>query len=87
MSLKNSNKERFSVPGTIVECKSGRYLAFYEHRTDIIANGDSEIEAKKNLKKLYNLVKKNENIEFNNVPIKLPKAVKTKDFVEKLQSV
>ncbi len=38
------------VPGTIVKCDSGRFIAFYEHRTDIIANGENELDAKKILK-------------------------------------
>lgn len=35
------------VPGTIVKCESGRFIAFYEHRTDIIANGENEVDAKR----------------------------------------
>lgn len=35
------------------KCESGRYLAYYEHRDDILANGDTEIEAKDNLVTLY----------------------------------
>ena len=48
------------MPPTIVECKSGSYLAYYEHRTDIIANGENEKEAKKNLKNLYAMVQEHE---------------------------
>lgn len=87
MHILSTKKERFSVPGTIIQCQSGRYLAFYEHRTDIIANGDSEVEAKKNLKKLYNIVKKNEEKEAPHISIKLPKNTKTKAFTEKLNCV
>lgn len=69
------------VPGTIIECKSGRYIAFYEHRTDIIANGENEKDAKKNLKKMYETVKKHEAQE--NAALKLPKSYKTHSFKEK----
>jgi predicted RNase H-like HicB family nuclease len=43
------------IPGTVIECKSGRFLAFYEHRTDIIANGENERDARKNLRELYQM--------------------------------
>jgi hypothetical protein len=36
-----------------IKCASGRYLAFYAHRNDIIANGDNKVEAKKNLMEMY----------------------------------
>jgi predicted RNase H-like HicB family nuclease len=87
MALRKTKKERFEVPGTIVKCQSGRYLAFYEHRSDIIANGDSEIEAKKNLKKMYRIIKKNEENESEKKPISLPPRTKTKSFTEKLHSI
>jgi predicted RNase H-like HicB family nuclease len=70
------------VPGTIIECKSGRFIAFYEHRTDIIANGENEADAKKNLKKMYETVTKHEAEE--NTVLKVPKSYKTKSFTEKL---
>ncbi len=38
----------------IVKCKSGRFLAYYEHRDDIISSGDNERDAKNNLKIMYN---------------------------------
>lgn len=44
------------VPGTLIKCKSGRYMAFYEHRTDIIANGENAVDARKNLRELYETV-------------------------------
>lgn len=52
-----------SFYGTTIKCQSGRYLAFYEHRTDIVANGDSEIEAKKNLKEMYAEIMEHEEAE------------------------
>jgi hypothetical protein len=48
------------VPGTVVETRSGRYMAWYEHRTDIIANGDNEKEAISNLREMYAIVVKTE---------------------------
>ena len=80
-------KERYEVPGTTVKCQSGRYLAYYEHRTDIIANGDNENEAKKNLKKMYKIIKKNEENESEKPSIQLPPSTKTKSFTEKLDCV
>lgn len=46
------------APFTIVfqECKSGRWLAWYQNRSDIIANGDTKQEAEDNLKTLYKSV-------------------------------
>ena len=85
--MPTSKKERYVVPGTLVKCQSGRYLAYYEHRTDIIANGEKEKDAVRNLKKLYRIIKKNEEKESGNKPIKLPPHTKTKSFTEKLESV
>lgn len=87
---KHSKKERFEVPGTIVKCQSGRYLAYYEHRTDIIANGENETDAKKNLKKLYESVIKHEQSEEDEnakKALKLPKKSVSKSFTEKLHSI
>ena len=73
------------IPGTIVECKSGRFLAFYEHRTDIVANGDNEREAKKMLKEMYNAVMEYEKNEDEGViTTGLPKNFKTKPFTDKV---
>ena len=87
MPNKQKNKKSELVPGTIIECKSGRYIAFYEHRTDIIANGESEKDAKKNLKKLYTVVKKHEEEEEKEKEkeqkaLSLPKTYKIKTFTE-----
>ena len=72
--------------GTIVECKSGRYLAYYEHRRDIVANGDNEVEAKKRLNKLYETVMKLEKKEEEkNEERPLPKDFKTKPFTDKIR--
>ncbi|HRO48149.1 hypothetical protein [Agriterribacter sp.] len=68
------------VPGTAIKCESGRYIAFYEHRTDIIANGDNEIEAKKNLKEMYTAVTQFEKSENHCEP---HKKFKAKGFLEK----
>ena len=57
-----SKKKNDLVPGTIIKCESGRYIAFYEHRTDIIANGENEKEAVCNLREMYkNVLKAEEN--------------------------
>lgn len=85
MPLKKKKGEL--VPGTAVECKSGRWLAYYEHRTDIIANGENETDARKNLRKMYEIVIKHEQkeIEKKTVTIpELPKSFKTKSFKERL---
>ena len=72
------------VPGTIVKCESGRHLAYYEHRQDIIANGDTESEARNNLKLMYDIVKKYESEQSESVHTKLPVNYKSKKFTEKL---
>jgi len=41
------------MSGVVIECKSGRFVVYYEHRTDIIATGENEMDAKKNLKEMY----------------------------------
>lgn len=85
--MAHAKKERFEVPGTIVKCQSGRYLAFYEHRTDIVASGENEKDAKKNLKTMYNIVKKHEDAEQEKKTTPLPKSYQTKPFKEKLHSI
>ena len=75
------------VPGTIVKCESGRFIAFYEHRTDIIANGENEINAKKNLKIMYEIIKEHEKAEMEKPSLELPKNFNTKPFKEKLNCV
>jgi hypothetical protein len=87
MAERGSTKRRFqNVPGTFIECQSGRYIAFYETRTDIIASGDNEVEARRNLKKLYAMVLKHEKkvSESEDEESALLKTFKTKKFVEKL---
>lgn len=87
---KRAKKEKFEVPGTVVKMESGRYIAYYEHRTDIIANGENERDAKKNLKKLYDAVmeyEKNEEDENEKKALKLPKNSVTKSFTEKVDSI
>jgi uncharacterized protein YcnI len=87
MALKGIIKKRYKkYPGITVECKSGRFMAFYDHRSDIIADGDNEVEAKKNLKKMYEIVmayEKKEEEEKKDEQ-ELPANFKTKRFTEKL---
>ena len=88
MATSTTNKKKKELaPGILIECKSGRYVAFYEHRTDIIANGESEKEAKKNLKKLYAGVIKEESEEREKKEkeqkaLTLPATYKIKNFTE-----
>jgi hypothetical protein len=81
-SVKKTKSEL--IPGTVIECKSGRFLAFYEHRTDIIANGENERDAKKNLRKMYEAIKKYEQQKAAKNVLVIPKTFKTKSFTEKL---
>lgn len=69
-----------NIPGIMIECKSGRYLAFYDHRTDIVANGSSEKEAKNNLKEMYADVMQYEDQEEDKPIVELPPEFKTKKF-------
>ena len=85
MATNTKKKKSELIPGTIIECKSGRYIAFYEHRTDIIANGENEVDAKKNLKKMYEAIKKHEDKEAAKNTLNIPKSYKTKSFTEKLE--
>ena len=78
-------KKYQEIPGIIVECKSGRFLAYYDHRTDIIANGSNEVEAKKNLKELYaNSMEYEREEEKKSDELGLPKDFKVKKFTEKI---
>jgi predicted RNase H-like HicB family nuclease len=82
----SKNKNTVLVNGIVVECKSGRYLAYYEHRTDIIANGENEAEVKKNLKEMYEAILKYEEDEEleKNQNFSLPKEFKTRPFKENI---
>lgn len=87
MAAKGIKRARFkTIPGTIVECRSGMYLAFYETRTDIIAHGDSEVDAKNNLKKLYGMVMKHEKNKEDEGKgdSDLPQSFKVKKFTDKI---
>lgn len=53
-------KQNGVVPAKITKCQSGRFLANYEDRDDVIANGDTESEAIENLGTLYESVIKHE---------------------------
>jgi predicted RNase H-like HicB family nuclease len=85
-------KKKQEVPGITVKCESGRYLAFYEHRTDIIANGDNEKQAIKNLKRMYKVViateeEEEQNRDKQNRTLALPKNSEVHKFTEKLSRV
>lgn len=83
-----AKKEQYKVPGTIVKCQSGRFLAYYEHRTDIVASGENEKDVKKKLKKLYDSVMKHEQQEEESKKkLVLPKSYQTKTFQDKVHSV
>lgn len=79
-------KKITSIPGIIIECKSGWYVAYYEHRTDIIANGENEIEVKKNLKEMYEAVIQLEEEDAEKKTTTLPKDFKTRHFTQRLKS-
>ena len=82
MKVKTIKKNVF--PGVIVECKSGRFLAYYEHRDDIMASGENEPDAKKNLKKMYKAVMGYEKKEgIDREPDVFPADTKTKKFLQK----
>lgn len=83
---KGLNKKKSSIPGIVIECQSGMFVAFYEHRTDIISNGFSAKEAKKNLKEMYESVLKFEEEESEKKSAVLPKDFKTQSFKEKLHT-
>lgn len=89
MNIKNKisrvKKQRSELmPGTIVKCESGRFVAFYEHRTDIIANGENEKDAKANLRKMYAVIIKHETKLAKN-SVNLPSKFTTKHFKENLE--
>ena len=46
-----------------IKCESGRWVAWYEYRDDIIANGDTKKECYSNLKILYKSAIKHELME------------------------
>lgn len=82
MSASDSTRKK-SYPGVLVQCESGRFLAYYDHRTDIMASGENEKDAKKNLKEMYKAVI-NYETEKGIVGGKedLPPNAKTRRFVE-----
>jgi predicted RNase H-like HicB family nuclease len=81
---KQQSIKKQSYPGILVKCESGRFLAYYEHRSDIMASGENEKDAKKNLKKMYKAVMEFEAKEENEKETNdLPPNTKTKKFVEK----
>ncbi len=78
-------KKITSIPGIIIECKSGWFVAYYEHRTDIIANGENEREVKKNLKEMYeSTIKFEEEEAEKKTSAALPKDFKTRHFIQRL---
>lgn len=84
-TLKPKKKKGELMPGTLVQSDSGGYIAFYEHRTDIIANGENEKEAITNLRKMYKVVKEHEDEEAEKQAVKLPKSYQTKPFKDKIE--
>lgn len=79
-------KKKYELaPGTLVKCQSGGYLAFYEHRTDIVANGENEKEALKNLRIMYKIVTQEEKQESEKDAPQLPPNTKTKAFTGKVE--
>lgn len=77
------------MPGTTIECESGKCLAYYEHRTDIIANGENEKDAIENLRSLYRSVvayEKKEGVEHedDDKPLAIPPHFIVKSFKDKL---
>ena len=88
MSNSLRKKKGELVPGTLVQCKSGSFLAYYEHRTDIVANGENEIEARKNLRELYKMAIELEEEESepheDDDQLSLPAIFTTKQFKERL---
>jgi hypothetical protein len=79
-----SKKKGELIPGTLIETSTGRFLAFYEHRTDIIANGENEIDAKENLRKMYKTVIKYEDSIPEKKTVDLPPSAKAKQFMERI---
>jgi hypothetical protein len=74
------------VPGTTIECRSGRFVAFYEHRTDIIASGENEKDALKNLRAHYKTVMKyEEKKQREDNKISLPASFKTHTFRDRIE--
>jgi len=86
MSSPTKKKKYELVPGTVVETRTGRFMAWYEHRTDIIANGDNEKQALKNLRKMYKIVTETEAEESGQKqPVKLPHYLHGKQFKDKIE--
>lgn len=75
------------APGILIECKSGRFIAFYEHRTDVIADGENEKDARKNLKRMMEMVKKYQDAESQKETVAITKEYKTKKFTEKMDCI
>lgn len=83
--MKDKSLKKNVFPGVIVECKSGRFLAYYEHRDDVMASGENERDAKKNLKSMFNAVMAYEKKEgIDREPDILPDNTKTKKFLHKI---
>lgn len=89
---KSTPKKKKNVPGILVKCESGRYLAYYEHRTDIIANGENEKDAMRNLKEMYQTIiqvedEEEKEKEIENKSMDLLPNVQVKKFTEKLSRI
>lgn len=83
MPIRFTKKKKAETPGILVKCESGRYIAFYDHRTDIIANGENEKDAKDNLRKMYKIViEAEEEEEKVKNSIALPNNFRVKHFTD-----
>jgi len=61
---------------TLIKCQSGHYLAFFNHRDDILANGENRVEALENLDTLYEMVMEYEQSELKQA--EQPKRIEVK---------
>jgi predicted RNase H-like HicB family nuclease len=82
--MKLFSKRRKEMLGSFIKCQSGRFLAFYEHRTDIIANGNNEKEALKNLKDMYQSVTAFEKLDDEGKKLNLSEKYEVRHFSHKV---
>ena len=82
-----SKKKGELAPGILIECKSGRFIAFYEHRTDVIADGENEKDARKNLKRMMEIVREYEGKELEKETSAISKEYTTRKFTEKVDCI
>ena len=87
-----SNKKYDLFSATVILCQEGGFIAFFEHRSDIIANGDTEKQVLKNLKTMYLSVLKDEKDGYTekpveDIPLELPADWKTKQSIVKIPRI